>query len=784
MRARVTASKIHGRALGEAHSESGRRRVTRWERTAVPLLVLALAAGPAAATELSLRGTEIHITRTTGPITVDGDLSDPGWRGATRVDTWYETNPGDNVPPKVRSVGYVTYDDKFIYAGFEFFDSDPSQIRAPFHDRDALSSGFDFGGIVLDPRNDGRTGYEFLATPRGIQYDAINDDTTGNETSAPDFYWDSVGRITNDGWILEIRIPFSSLRYTGSGPQTWGIMLYRNYPRDFRYQIFSTRLPRGSSCFVCRSNVLTGLEGLPSGDHVVLAPYASAKQEAAPSGALGSRLVAGPSEATGGLDAKWIPDPDHAFDVAINPDFSQVESDVAKITANERFALNYPEKRPFFLEGTELFSTPVQAVYSRAITSPRWGLRATGKLDSTAYTVLVADDRGGGSAIVPGPDFSSFAPQDFSSRVGVARVRHDIGRSFVSLLLTDREVEGGGYNRVIGPDFQWRPSDTDTVTGQFLASVSETPNRPELAAEWDGRRLTGGAADVWWVHETKTYDVNAEVKAFGEGFRADDGFVPQVGFRESYAEVGYTWHPTGVLSKVRAFALTDPMWDNEGRQMRNLVAGGVVLNGLWNLYAKLWWYGDRWRVGREGDDPAAFRMIPQNQFRFSVEVTPSQFLSDIYLEGIVGEQIDWANARPGRGASLILSAVLQPTNHLSLAVDASRRWVDAEPVDGGPRRRLFTAQVERLKATYTFSSRLYARVIGQYERTDTDPALYLDAVDARSGSLAGSGLLAYKLNWQTVVFVGYGDDRTLDEFGHLQRSGRQFFLKTSYAFQR
>src|SRR6185295_4237032 len=137
---------------------------------------------------------------------------------------------------------------------------------------------------------------------------------------------------------------------------------------------------------------------------------------------------------------------------------SQIESDVTQIATNERFALFYPEKRPFFLEGIELFNTPYRAVYTRTITSPRWGLRATGKLGNTAYTALVAKDRGGGSVIIPGPSSSDFADQEYTSIVGIARVRHDMGQSFVSALLTDREVSGGGYNRVFGPDFQWRPS--------------------------------------------------------------------------------------------------------------------------------------------------------------------------------------------------------------------------------------------------------------------------------------------------------------------------------------
>lgn len=739
-------------------------------------------AGISAAEELQ-RGTEIHVTRAAGPIVVDGSLADPGWNGATRVDAWFETRPGENVAPKVRSIGYLTFDDRYLYAGFEFFDPDPGSIRAPYADRDDISSSIDYGGVVLDTRNDGRTGVLFLATPRGIQYDAVQDDASGTENSSPDFYWDSSGRITPEGWVLEMRIPYSSLRYSGGARQTWGIMLFRNYPREDRYQIFSTTLPRGVSCFICRENVLTGLEGLPAGDHYVVAPYLSAKEERTGLGGPGSPLGNRAREGTGGLDAKWIPNPDNALDLTVNPDFSQVESDVAKISANERFALFYPEKRPFFLEGMELFSTPIQAVYTRALTSPRWGVRGTGKGGDTAYMALVADDRGGGSVILPGPDSSSFAAQDFESRVGMARVRHDIGSSFVSFLLADREISGGGYNRVLGPDFQWRPNDADTVTGQLLLSFTETPNRPDLAPEWDGRKLNGGGLDAWWSHTTRRFDAAVEVKAFGEGFRADAGFVPQAGFREVYSEAGYTWYPTGLLSRVRAFAYVDPMWDNDGETLRRLYAAGVNAEGRWNSFAQLWVYADRWRVADVASGSLAFREIPKNQLRFLVQASPSRVFSQLYLEGAVGEEIDQDNARPAHGDTLTLGATIRPTDHLALRLDASRRAIDVRPVGGGRERRLFTAQVERLKATYTFNARCYLRVIGQYERTDSDPTLYLSTVEARTGSFAGSALIAYKLNWQSVVFLGYGDDRALDPDGRLYRTGRQLFLKLSYAFQ-
>src|SRR5262249_43757026 len=186
----------------------------------------------------------------------------------------------------------------------------------------------------------------------------------------------------------------------------------------------------------------------------------------------------------------------------------------------------YPEKRPFFLEGSELLASPIQAVYTRTITSPRWGARGTGKLGALAYTGLVVEDRGGGSGILPGPNGSDLANQDFRSWVAIGRVRRDLGRSVVSLLGTDREIQGGGYNRVFGPDFQWRPSGRDTVTGQALFSRSVTPDRPDLAAEWNGQTLAGHAIDAWYSHTTRRYDAFAEGKDFSDEFRADDGYVP------------------------------------------------------------------------------------------------------------------------------------------------------------------------------------------------------------------------------------------------------------------
>ncbi|HSP93595.1 MAG TPA: DUF5916 domain-containing protein [Thermoanaerobaculia bacterium] len=742
------------------------------------VLVLALSILPAAARHAAgEEPSEIRISRAAGPIVVDGDLSDPGWKSATKIDTFFETNPGDNIPPRVKSVSYLAYDDKFLYAAFEFFDPDPSKIRAPYGDRDDVPSYTDYGGIILDTRNDHRTGLLLLANPRGIQYDAITDDTTGNEDSSPDFYWDSAAKITKDGWVLEMRVPFSSLRYPRGDKQTWGILLYRNYPRDFRYQMFSSTLPRGGNCFICRSNHLTGLDNLPPSGHLVVAPYVTAKEDAVPREDLGSPLVNKPVRFNGGVDAKWTPNENHAIDATLNPDFSQVESDVAQIATNQRFALLYPEKRPFFLEGLELFSSPIQAVYTRSITSPRWGVRATGKFDSNQYTGFIAEDRGGGSVILPGPNGSSLADQDFSSFVGMARVRHDIGKSFVSFLATDREVEGGGYNRVYGPDFQWRAGDHDTVTGQVLVSNTETPNRPDLSDQWTGQKLNSYAADAWYSHSTTRWDWFTEARDFGDGFRADDGFVPQVGYRENYGEAGYTIRPEKFpISRLRTFLQADYQAQTDGSRISSSISPGIGMDGMWNSFTRLRYAHDHVRSGNT--------VFPRRQLVYQFQVSPPLSVMQFVVQGTAGEQIDFDNHRPGTGADVNLQATIRPTDHLKLDLVADRSWVNVDPGDGGGSRRLFTADVGRIKVVYTFTARAFLRLIGQLVETRRDPSLYTFPVTSKDAEFTGSALFAYKINWQTVMFLGYGDNRTLVEDNQYAKAGHQFFLKLSYAFQR
>jgi len=721
-------------------------------------------------------GPPLQIDLAAGEIEIDGQLDDDGWSNAQPVTTWFETRPGDNLEPQRENIGYLAYDERFFYAAFRFIDPEPERIRAPLSNRDNVPSYTDYGGVIIDSNDDGRTAQMFLANARGIQYDALQSDASG-EDSAPDFFWESAAQITEEGWTLEMRIPFSSLRYTESDPEQWRILLYRNYPREFRYQFFSSRLPRDSNCFICNSAPLTGLSDLPSGSHWVVAPYVTGSQAAEPEGDLGTSLRTDDPASEIGLDAKWLPNPNTILDLTVNPDFSQIESDAPLISANERFALFFPEKRPFFLESSDLLDTPLTAMYTRSFTAPRWGTRATGEYKGTTYTMLVGEDRGGGSTIIPGSQGSDLAEQDFSSIVAMSRVRRDFGSSFVSFVYTGREIDGGAYNRVFGPDFRWEPTSHDVISGQLLFSESETPDRDDLADEWDGRSLSGHGAELWWSRQLEHWDFFTLYNDLSEEFRADNGFIPQVGIRRGFGEIGRTLRPKDKpITRIRLFTAGNYRVDRDGRVIDRWIQPGFGFDGLLNSFVRFEFFIDETRAGD--------RLIRRNLIRPRVNFTPGGIFSEVTIRGTFGEDIDFANDRPGDTTSFGITATLQPTDHLQVALRADERALDVSTADGRS-GRLFTADIARVRATYTFNSKSWLRVIGEWIRTERRADLYDDPseIEALSKNFGGSVVFAYKLNWQSVLFLGYGDNRELAEFGNLEPSGREAFIKISYALQ-
>jgi hypothetical protein len=718
---------------------------------------------------------KLKLSRITSPITVDGDVSDPGWQEATVVDVFYETNPGDNVTPPVKTVARIGYDDEFFYASFWCEDPDIRKIRAPFVDRDGINDDQDYVGILLDVENQHHSAIDYWIGPRGIQADSVFNEGTSSEDFGPDYFWQSAGRIGTDSWVAEVAIPLSSIRYSNEDPQDWALILYRIYPRDRNYQINSVRIPRGVSCFLCQSATIEGITGLPQGAHWVVAPYGAITHTKTYPGFEGYSGDGVVTKGKVGVDAKWLPNADTIVDATLNPDFSQIEADTAQITVNERFALFYPEKRPFFLEHVDLLQTPIQAVYTRTITSPLWGGRITGKTGGTNFIALVGNDRGGGTVVIPGPVFSDVAPQDYESTVAIARVRQDLGASFAGFLGTARAIEGGGYNYVVGGDFRWQAGGNDVINGQYLYSFSRNPDRPDLYPGWTGQKQSGFGWVAEWVHSTPTWNWNLAHADFAPGFLADDGFVPQVGYREEEADVGYRFFPSGFFSRLQPLAGGEYVTDRDGDLISRRYFPGVSFQAQWSLRGEFDYNFEAVRI--DGQD------LEFDRFVWTLSASPSRLVPRLTLAGDYGEQPDVFNARVGTGGSVQMTATIRPTDHLGVDLLGERQWID-ETADGRT-GRLFTAQIARVKAIYVFNSRMLARVIGQYVETTRDPSLWTFPVARKEGAFAGSVLFSYKLNWQTVLYLGYGDNRALLDdgaFTTLQPQERQFLLKVSYAF--
>jgi hypothetical protein len=689
--------------------------------------------------------TKVDIAKLDGPITVDGEPTEAAWQNARRIDGFVEYYTGDNGAPPAQTVGLLAYDELAVYVAFMADDPRPADIRAPLVDRDKVLGDQDYVAILIDTLNDRRSGVAFRVNPRGVQTDSVVNDANGLEDFSPDFFYEAVARRTERGWTAEMRIPLASLRYPSTDPQTWGVIMMRNYPRDFRYIMSNTPIPKNSGCFLCHASEVAGLEGLPTGSHFTIAPYSTGNFSRLP--------TANHFDSDVGLDLKWNPSARLTIDGTLNPDFSQIEADVPQIDVNNRFALSYPEKRTFFLESVDLLSTPIVAAYTRSITSPAWGMRATGNAGSNAYTFLVAEDRGGGTLILPGQQGSDFVPQNFRSRVALGRIRRSFGDSFGALMVSAREIEGGGYNRLFGPDFLWKRSDTDKIFGQFLASSTENPDRPELNQKFNGQSADGHAYRVVFQRDAKRYDIWGGTSGYSPEFRADNGFVVQNDYRRTGLFGGLRFYPKRLFSYVRSYAGAnyDSSFDG-GQKLRDGVYQGLEFQGKWS--------SNGWMELARVTERVGTTLLTRNELWFDLRAAPLRWLPSIQLDGVVGDKIDYAGARLGKGATINLSGTLRMTDHLELQARTSRDWLD---LDSG---RLFSAQIDWLKATYTFSPRSLVRATAQQKT--------IERVGSTDRKITLSGLYAYKLNWQTVFFVGYGD----------AEDARSVFMKVAYAFQR
>ncbi|HEX9943954.1 MAG TPA: DUF5916 domain-containing protein, partial [Thermoanaerobaculia bacterium] len=572
------------------------RRVGRQVAFCV-LLVLAapLAWGQEAAEGPPGRGGRppLRVGRADSKVSVDGVLDEPAWQSAAKLELRYETRPAENAPPPVRTEAFFTYDGDHFYVAFRAHDPNPSQIRAHLSDRDTAFSD-DFVGIVIDPFNDERRAFEFFVNPLGVQMDLFQDDVGGNEDASWDAIWDAAGKVNGSGYEVEIAIPWSSLRFPrAEGDQTWGFDALRFYPRDQRHRISSHPLDRNVTCYLCQASKMTGFAGITPGRNMEIAPTVTANRtDRREDGSLDRPLREGDAETDLGLTAKWGVTPNLTLNAAINPDFSQVEADAAQLDVNTQFALFFPEKRPFFLEGADFFTSPFNVVFTRNVADPAWGAKLTGKEGKSAMGLFVTqDDRT--NLILPGSNGSDLASLRVETTDAVLRYRRDFGSSSaLGVLFTGRDGDGY-FNRVGGFDGLYRLGGSNQFRAQFLRSQTEYPvGRVDYDRDGeDDFDLPGGTLEddaLWlsWDYNSRNWGAYARYEDVGRDFRADMGFMPRVDYNFLLAGLRRVWYGER-WSRISLGSDWDRREDQSGRLLEEEIEFFADIQGPRQSYISL-----------------------------------------------------------------------------------------------------------------------------------------------------------------------------------------------------
>ena len=711
------------------------------------------------------------VAEATSEIRVDGILDEPAWDDALVIPLVYETRPAENGAAPVETQCLITYSKERLYVAFRALDPEPERIRARLGDRDTVFSD-DFVGIAIDTLNDERRAFEFFVNPLGVQMDLFMDDVNGREDSSWDAIWDSAGKIGDEGYIVEIAVPFSSLRFPRTdGPQTWGIDALRFYPRKDRLRLSNNPQDRDISCYLCQLEKIEGFEGVTPGRNLEITPTVTGSRLDEREDLPDSNLEEGSTDTDAGITVKWGMTPNLTLSGTVNPDFSQVEADVARLDVNEQFALFFPERRPFFLEGADIFNSPFNAVFTRNVADPAWGGKLTGKEGKHGLGLFVAQDEIT-NLLFPGSQGSDSTSLDFETTDGVLRYRRDLGKtSALGVLATSRE--GSGYsNHVVGADGLIRFTESDSLRFQVLTSETEYPL--DVATEFDQPRgsFSDTAYQIRYDHNTRNWSAYARYEDVGKDFRADMGFMPRVDYSFALAGLRRTWWGEGE-DWYNRFSLGGDYDITEDQSGQTLEEEAEVFLNLGMARESFLFLGATHKdIFFDGESFDGLSYL-----NFFYEIRPFANLY-VNLDGRIGDAVDFANTQPAEILELEPFVRYDLGDHLRLTLRHDYRELE---VAGGT---LFEANLSQLRINYQLNLRTRLRAVFQYTDIVRNVELYDNPEDIEplTERLFTQLLFSYKVNPQTVLFVGYSDSSLGDRSVDLTRENRTFFLKVGYAW--
>ncbi len=721
----------------------------------------------------------VELPRVDGEVVVDGRMDEAAWLGATQVELDIENQPGENVPAKVKTVAYLMEDGANLFVGFVANDPDPSAIRAYLRDRDSAYDD-DFVGIIIDTYNDGRRAFEFFSNPLGVQMDMTNNEAStggqnGKEDDSWDAIWDSAGKINGEGYVVEMKIPLTQLRFPATeGLKTWGFDVSRTYPRNKRYRFSSNALERGNNCYLCQIGEFSGLEDAEPGRDLEIVPTLTASNSESTEEPGIDPLISDGTQTEAGLSVRWGISPDLTANLAINPDFSQVEADAAQLDVNNRFALFFPEKRPFFLEGADYFSTPLRAVFTRTIASPDVGTKLSGKRGNHTFGVMVAEDAET-NLLFPGLFESDSTTLEQSNTAFIGRYSRGFGNtSSIGGVLTVRD--GDGYHNYVGGfDARWKINDQHTLNAQYLESETEYPTDIAIEFEQPLGAIDGDGLFLGYEYDSRNWFASIRRIDLSEGFRVDSGFHTKVGGAKDRAVFGRVWHGEdgSWWSRIRLRNEYEIGHADDGTFTEKELSMRLGIGGPMQSWTQIMLAAES-----KLEDGILFDM---NEVGFYIQATPRRGLS-MQLFAKLADQIDFANTR------LADQVVLEPSFSWNISRSLLARvnsvFVSLDTKEG---EKIFDASVIDARLTWQFSVRSFLRMTIQHSEVDRNLSAYdadiVDDYDAKSKDVGRQLLYSYKINPQTVFFLGYSDQYVdEDDLDGLTASDRSLFMKIGYAW--
>jgi hypothetical protein len=710
----------------------------------------------------------------------------------TRVTDFIQQVPNDGQPATEKTEVWLAHTQSTLYFVFVCHDSHPSEIRGHLARRENLLND-DYVSVLFDPFQDRRKGILFTVNPAGVQADAMWTENTQPDYSY-DQVWDSEAQVTQDGWMALLAIPFRSIRFRANSSD-WGVIFMRNLPRNSEVDYW----PRVSSAVagtLSQEGTLHGIEGATGSHDLQINPYVLAQSERTLINIdpLNPYFSSRQLEGTAGGEAKMVVKDSIVLDGTVNPDFSDVESDQPQFTVNQRYPVYFPELRPFFLENSNYFTTPILLVYTRNIVHPEYGIRGTGKVGHTNLGFFLIDDREPGETVAPSDPL-----YQKRSLNAVGRLSRDLGKdSSVGLIYTDEEF-GGGWNRIGGVDFTARLSKTWTFQGQMVESSTMLP--PDNGQP--GVYSAGPASELTIQRAGRSFNLSSVNKDYSTGFQTLLGFIPTTNLYSDQTHAMYQWFPRSrVIQSIGVETNQLLGWDHQGNRLyhystfdpffllpRNIVIapiGGQNSDTLGPQDGTLLTENKNFTENFGG---IVFRGAPWNPLNLNII---SIFGGNVNYNPVAGAVPSLLNQQ-----SVQALVTVQPTRKFTAdntyLLDRNHSAANGAPV--------YESQTFRTKLNYQFTRSLSFRAIAEYDSTLVNPE---ETSLQRKKQIGGQALLTWLPHPGTAVYIGYNDDLqnldralcnrmrngTCDPNNLLPprspdylNDGRQFFIKASYLFR-